>query len=60
MDTTPGGNPKVEGRKFCRPINRMAPIKKEFLLTTQGLEKHTFDMGNVKNANQIFGPTLQE
>ncbi len=47
MDTTPGGKPKVEGRKFRRPTK---PIKREFLSTTQGLEKHTFDVGNAKYA----------
>jgi hypothetical protein len=45
MDPTPGCKLKVEGKKFRRPTNRMTPIKREFLSTTQGLEKNTFAVG---------------
>jgi hypothetical protein len=39
--------PKVKGTKSRRPIR---PPKKEFVLKVEGLETHTFNIGNAKYA----------
>ena len=45
--------PKIEGaKKFRRSTRAAGPIMKKFVTKVQGLECHTFDTGNAKDATK--------
>ena len=50
-DTATGNKPKVEGKKpYRRPVINKAQAKKEYLLSTPGVEKFTSDVRHAKYA----------
>ncbi len=45
-----GTRQKTKGKKSQRLMNKTGPVRKEYTSKVEGLESHTFDVGNTKYA----------